>query len=289
VQAPGSGRLLVVGTPIGNLEDLSPRAVKAFAGADMIFCEDTRRTRKLLSAIGVSAPRLLRLDQHNEAAMTATVIDAILDGATAVLVTDAGMPTISDPGDRVVRSVAGAGLPVDVVPGPTAASAALALSGLPASNYRFAGFLPRKGRPRADALTALAQERSTAVIYESPSRVARTVAELSETCGAERQVVLARELTKVHQEVWRGTLENASRRLEEPGYAVRGEWVIVLAGAEAHTPAGDNPGPGDEAIAGALTSAQQQGLDTRASIARVAKELNVPKRRVYDIAVRLKG
>jgi 16S rRNA (cytidine1402-2'-O)-methyltransferase len=278
------GRLVVVGTPIGNLEDLSPRAVKAFAAADVIFCEDTRRTRRLLSAAGVPAPRLVRLDQHNESGMAAAVTEAVSNGGTVLLVTDAGMPTISDPGDRVVRAVAEDGLTVDVIPGPTAASAALALSGLPASTYRFAGFLPRKGRERTDALATLAEEVSTTVIYESPNRVARTIADLCRACGSRRHVVIARELTKVHQEVWRGALSAAVTRLADPDYQPRGEWVIVLAGAQATSPGAID----DETITAALEAAISDGLDTRTAVSRAAKELGVPKRRVYDIALGLK-
>lgn len=278
------GQLVVVGTPIGNLDDLSPRAHRAFAAADVILCEDTRRTRKLLSAVDIPAPRLLRLDQHNEAGMAATVIDAVRGGATVLLVTDAGMPTISDPGDRLVRAVAGAGLSVDVVPGPTAASAALALSGLPASAHRFAGFLPRKGRVRSEVLSDLAGEKATTVIYEAPSRVAGTVADLCDACGADREVVVARELTKLHQEVWRGRLEEISHRLGEPGYEPRGEWVIVLAGA----PQVDSGEPGDEEIAAALVAAGEGGWDSRSAVAYVARQLKVPKRRVYAVAVALR-
>jgi 16S rRNA (cytidine1402-2'-O)-methyltransferase len=275
---------MVVGTPIGNLDDLSPRAHKAFAAAGVIFCEDTRRTRKLLSAIGVPAPRLVRLDRHNEAGMASAVINAISQGATVLLVTDAGMPTISDPGDRVVRAVTGAGLPVDVVPGPTAASAALALSGLPASTYRFAGFLPRKGRERAGALAAVARDRSTTVIYEAPNRVARTVADLCEACGAGREAVVAKEITKLHQEVWRGSLGEAAARLADPTYEPRGEWVIVVAGA----PDAGSAEVGDDAIAGALQAAINDGMDRRGAVARVAETLGVPKRRAYEIALALK-
>ena len=145
------GRLVLVGTPIGNLEDLSPRAVKALGAADVIFCEDTRRTRALLSAMHIRAPRLVRLDQHNEERLTQPVTDAVAGGEISVLVSDARMPTISDPGFKVVSAVAAAGLKVEVIPGPSAVSAALALSGLPASEYRFVGFLPRSGPERVQA------------------------------------------------------------------------------------------------------------------------------------------
>src|SRR5579862_7591998 len=150
------GRLVVVGTPIGNLEDMSPRGVRALREATAIYCEDTRRTRALLSALGVPAPRLARLDAHTELSVAARAADEIEAGEVVALVSDAGMPCISDPGFLLVKEVAGRGLPTEVVPGPSSVSAALALSGLPASQYRFYGFLPRKGGDRAAALAAIA-------------------------------------------------------------------------------------------------------------------------------------
>ncbi len=276
-----TGRLVLVGTPIGNLDDLSPRTVKALAAADVIYCEDTRRTRKLLAAVQVPAPRLVRLDQHNEGEMASRVVDTVEAGGTAVLVTDAGMPVVSDPGSLVVRAVADAGLSVEVVPGPTAVATALALSGLPGSRYRFAGFLPRKGRDRSEVLAALAHERETSVLYESPHRVARTVADLCAVCGPDRFLAAARELTKVHEEVWRGNLADAVAWLESATEAPRGEWVLVLAGAP------DRPAAtvSDDEIAAALSARVEAGVDRRQAVAAVAVELGLPKRRVYAVSV----
>jgi 16S rRNA (cytidine1402-2'-O)-methyltransferase len=276
-----SGRLVLVGTPIGNLDDLSPRAVKTLAAANSIYCEDTRRTRKLLAAIEVPAPRLLRLDQHNEAQMANHVVASVEAGLTAVLVTDAGMPGVSDPGSSVVRAVAAAGLPVEVVPGPTAVATALALSGFPASRYRFAGFLPRKGRERSELVAALAHEKDTSVLYESPHRVARTLSDLCQACGADRHVVAARELTKLHEEVWRGTLGEAVEWLGAATEAPRGEWVLVLAGASGR------PGAevGDDEIATALAARRAAGSDRRQAVAAVAAEFGLPRRRVYEVSV----
>ncbi len=276
-----TGRLVLVGTPIGNLDDLSARTVKALAAADVIYCEDTRRARKLLAAVQVPAPRLVRLDQHNEGEMASRVVDAVQGGVTAVLVTDAGMPVVSDPGSLVVRAVADARLPVEVVPGPTAVATALALSGLPGSRYRFAGFLPRKGRDRSEVMAALARERETSVLYESPHRVARTVSDLHAACGPDRYVVAARELTKVHEEVWRGNLGDAVAWLESATEAPRGEWVLVLAGAP------DRPAAAvsDEEIAEALSARVEAGADRRHAVVEVAAELGLPKRRVYAVSV----
>lgn len=278
-----SGRLVVVGTPIGNLEDISPRAVRALREAAVIYCEDTRRTRKLLSALGIPTTTLKRLDRHTEAAAVGPAVEAIRAGTVAALVTDAGMPTISDPGTILVKGVADAGLPTEVVPGPCAVSAALALSGLPAAQYRFLGFLPRKGRERKDALSAVASEPATVVIYESPNRVAATVADLAQACGPERPVAATRELTKLHEEVWRGSLAQAVEWLasaDEP----RGEWVLVVG----PRPAEEAPAAGEEAIAEALRVRLAAGLERRDAVAEVAAELRVPKRTVYDCALALK-
>jgi 16S rRNA (cytidine1402-2'-O)-methyltransferase len=283
--AASSGRLVVVGTPIGNLEDLSPRALDALRSAGVMFCEDTRRTRKLLSAMAVPAPRLVRLDGHNEAAMAAAVVEHIDKGAVAVVVTDAGMPTISDPGHLIVRAVAEAGFEVDVVPGPCAVSAALALSGLPASEYRFRGFLPRKGQDRVGALRAISEEVVTTVVYESPHRVVRTVGDLLEGGGPDRAVALAREITKLHQEVWRGTLAGAAAWLDGLSQAPRGEWVIVVGGRAASA----EPVNATAADVGARLAAKLAGgADRRQAVAEVAAELDVPKRLVYDVALSLK-
>jgi 16S rRNA (cytidine1402-2'-O)-methyltransferase len=280
-----SGRLVLVGTPIGNLDDISPRAVKALAAADVIFCEDTRRARKLLSALGVPAPRLVRLDRHNEDHAAESVLDAVTDGSIAVLVTDAGMPTVSDPGSGVVARLSGEGLPVEVVPGPTAVSAALALSGLPASRYRFVGFLDRKGRARSEQIASLAAEKETAVIYESPHRVARTVADLQAACGAERQFVAAREMTKLHEEVWRGTLGEAAEWLAGFGDRLLGEWVLVLGGSPEGPVRPDASAASAGEIEAALRARIAAGSSKKDAVAAVSNELGVARRQVYEISV----
>lgn len=279
-----SGRLVVVGTPIGNLEDISPRAVRALREAGAIYCEDTRRTRKLLSALGIPTPRMVRLDRHTEGAMVQGAVEAIRAGTTVALVSDAGMPTISDPGSDLVKGVTGAGLPAEVVPGPSAVSAALALSGLPASQYRFAGFLPRKGRARKEVLVSLAAEAATVVIYEAPNRVAATVSDLLAACGPARELAAARELTKVHEEVWRGTLADASAWLSGAGEP-RGEWVLVLG------PRPDEPAhlADDDEIADVLRRKLAAGADRKQAVAEASTELRVARRQVYEVALALKG
>jgi len=269
----------VVATPIGNLGDLSPRAVEALAAADVIACEDTRRTRQLLSHAGVKAKVLIAVHAHNEASQVRAIMDHLRRGRRVALVSDAGTPGISDPGQRVVAAVADGGYPVVAVPGPSAAITALVASGLPSDRFVFEGFLPRKGRDRAERLALIATERRTTVIYEAPNRLRRTVEDLLEACGPSRRMTLARELTKLHEEVWRGSLAAAAERVATT--EARGEQVVVLGGAPAPVVAGDND------IEMALRARYDAGDDKRAALPAVAAELHVPKRRVYDVAVRL--
>jgi 16S rRNA (cytidine1402-2'-O)-methyltransferase len=288
-----SGHLDLVGTPIGNLGDISVRAQAALAGADVIFCEDTRRTRKLLSALEIPAPRLVRLDQNNEADLLDRVVQTVESGAAAVLVSDAGMPTISDPGTAVVRACAQAGIDVRVIPGPTAVSAALALSGLPASRFRFEGFLARKGRDRAAQLESIALGQMTTVVYEAPHRVARTVADLAGACGADRPVALVREVTKLHEQVWRGPLGEAAERLRTAPDPPRGEWVLVIGAGPVNSARSGHPDQAhpvastvsDADILGALRARMSDGVDRRHAVADVASRLRVQKRRVYNLSV----
>lgn len=280
-----AGRLSLVGTPIGNLEDISARAVRVLGEADVVYCEDTRRTRKLFSALGIAAPRLVRLDRHNEAAMAPAVIAAVRAGKRAVLVSDAGMPTVSDPGQILVREVALSGHPAEVIPGPCAVSAAIAVSGIPATQYHFAGFLPRKGKDRSAALAALAASGVAVVIYEAANRVAKTVSDLAGAFGADREVAAVRELTKLYEEVWRGSLGGAVEWLGGEVSEPRGEWVLVVGPPAGNGAQGEC---GDDDIAAALEDAVAAGTDRRGAVSQVAEALSVPKRRVYDLALALK-
>jgi 16S rRNA (cytidine1402-2'-O)-methyltransferase len=279
-----SGRLVVVGTPIGNLGDLSRRAIDALAAADVIACEDTRVTRKLLSHAGIPAKRLVAVHEHNEASMAGRLVQLVQEGATVALVSDAGLPGISDPGERVVRAAANAGVSVEVVPGPSAALAALVVSGLPADRFCFEGFLPRKGGERGTRLASIAAERRSVVLFESPHRVRSTVAELAAVCGPDRPVAVARELTKLHEEVWRGTLGGAVAWLEQT--EPRGEYALVVGGL----PVGRRAArPAEADVEAALAERLAAGDDRRAAVAGVASSLGVPKREVYDAAVRLRA
>jgi 16S rRNA (cytidine1402-2'-O)-methyltransferase len=271
-----TGRLVLVGTPIGNLADLSPRAVEVLGTADLVVCEDTRRTGRLLQAAGVTAKKLLAAHDHNEVAQIGGVLERLRAGETVAIVSDAGMPGISDPGERMVRAAAEAGIEVVVVPGPSAAIAALVASGLPTGRFAFEGFLPRSGSGRTERLAALVGERRTIVLYEAPHRLARTIADLASVLGGDRRVAFGRELTKLHEEVWRGTLDEAVARVEavEP----RGEHVLVVDGAPAAETATDDQ------LTAAVLRMIDDGLSTRDAVAEVAQTYDVSKRRVYDLA-----
>jgi 16S rRNA (cytidine1402-2'-O)-methyltransferase len=278
-----TGKLVLVGTPLGNASDLSPRAASAIATADVVACEDTRHTRKLLAVAGIDpVGKLISLHQHNEQARAQLVVERLRAGLTVALVTDAGMPAVSDPGERVVRAVLDAGLAVEVVPGPTAATTALALSGLPTERFCFEAFLPRKGRERQERLGVVAAESRTTVLYEAPHRLAETVADLREVCRDDaRRIVIARELTKMFEEVWRGSLAEAVAYVTE--VAPRGEYTLVLEGAAPKPPATT------EDVAAAVSRHLAGGLSRKDAAAAVAAELGVPKRVAYDAANAAKG
>jgi 16S rRNA (cytidine1402-2'-O)-methyltransferase len=280
--AGGAGALVVVGTPIGNLGDLSPRAVSALASADVIYAEDTRHSRKLLSHAGISGVPLRSLHEHNEADRVDGVVAAVAAGRTVALVSDAGMPAVSDPGARVAAAVGAAGLTVTVVPGPSAVLAALVSSGLATDRFCFEGFLPRSGRDRAGRLAALAGEPRTSVLFEAPGRVAATLVDLAAVCGGDRRVAVARELTKLHEEVWRGTLEDAAAWAAD---GLRGEVVLVLAGA----PEAEEAEVPESVLAAEVTAALAAGARTRGAVDDVAARHGVPRRRVYELALRLRA
>ena len=272
------GVLVLVGTPIGNLGDLSPRAVEALAAADAICCEDTRRTGRLLQHAGVERKgALMMVNEHTEAREVDGVLARLARGERVAVVSDAGMPGISDPGERLVRAAVDAGHVVEVVPGPSAALAALVASGLPTGRFVFEGFLPRKGSGRTERLAAVAAERRTVVLYEAPHRLPRTLADLASVCGDDRQVAVARELTKLHEDVWRGTLgEAAAWAVERPP---RGELVVVIDRAPGAPP------PDDDALVDALSVELAAGSSARDAARAVAARLGVPRRHAYDLAV----
>lgn len=270
--------LWLVATPIGNLEDLSPRASAVLRAATVICCEDTRHSGSLLKRIGASPERLIVANEHTEHDAIEGVLSILGGGAVVAFISDAGTPAISDPGERMVRAAIGAGYPVHATPGPAAFVMAATLSGLPTSRIAFDGFLPRSGAERRERLTEVARERRTTVLYEAPHRLERTLVDLAEACGDDRQVVVARELTKLHEEFWRGSLGESvlHARAVEP----RGEYVLILA-----PHATEEIDITDTMIREELTNRTSRGLTKRDAIDEVTAALGVSRKRVYTLAV----
>ena len=230
IVAGGAGRLDVIATPIGNIGDLSPRAVASLTAADLVLAEDTRRTATLLGACGVSRP-LLSLHDHNEGSRVEALLGRLRQGAVLALVSDAGTPLLSDPGFLLVRAVVAAGFEVRSIPGPSAVTAALAVAALPTDRFVFEGFLPARPGERAAALARLAQEPRTLVLFEAPHRIAETLQQLAVAFGDGRAAVVARELTKLHESLYRGTLAELARQAAQDADMARGEITLVIAGA----------------------------------------------------------
>ncbi|MBU6469706.1 MAG: 16S rRNA (cytidine(1402)-2'-O)-methyltransferase [Gammaproteobacteria bacterium] len=263
----GAGVLYVVATPIGNLEDLSPRAQRVMAAVQLIAAEDTRHTRALLAHFGLRTP-LLALHDHNEAECTPRVLARLLAGESVALVSDAGTPLISDPGFNLVRAARTTGVTVSPIPGPSALIAALSVSGLPTERFVFEGFLPTRSAARRARLTELAAEARTLVFYEAVHRVQESLADMAQTLGAERAAVIARELTKVHETVSSGTLSELATRLAADAAAPKGEAVVLVAGA---------------------VQAQSRGADIEAQ--RVLRILlaELPVKQAAELAARIGG
>lgn len=233
-----TGRLAVIATPIGNLGDLSPRAREALAGAAVIAAEDTRHTGQLLAHFGISRP-LLSLHDHNEAARVAELLQRLQAGEVVALVSDAGTPLLSDPGLLLVRAAVAAGIPVVSVPGPSAITAALSIAGLSARRFAFEGFLPVRGGERRTALAALESESRTLIFFEAPHRLAATLDDMATAFGASRPAVIARELSKLHESVYRGTLAQLIEQLQQDQNLARGEIVLLVEGIAPRQEAGD--------------------------------------------------
>ena len=266
-----TGTLYVVATPIGNLEDLTPRAARVLTEVALIAAEDTRQTRKLLSRLGVST-RTVSYNEHNARQRTPALLDALREGDVA-LVTDAGSPGVSDPGAWLVAEAARAGFTVVSVPGPSAVTAALAVSGLPADTFHFLGFLSRTARARRAALTEASSLHATLVLFEAPHRLRAALDDIAETLG-DRRVAVCREMTKVHEEVFRGTVREAIAYFDTP----RGEFTLVIEGAG--EPPKVAPVPA-ERIAEAMAAARASGLRRRDAAIRVSSELGVSRRVAY--------
>lgn len=234
------GRLQVVATPIGNLADVTARAREALAAADVIAAEDTRHTAVLLQALGIAKP-LVSLHQHNESQRAGVLLERLAQGETVALVSDAGTPLLSDPGYELVRRAAAAGFEVTVIPGVSAITAALAVAGLPTDRFCFEGFLPARAGERRAALAALAHEPRTLVFFEAPHRIAATLADMASELGSGRDAVVARELTKAHETLYRGTLAELAQRARDDANIARGEITLVVHGAAAADTGVDEP------------------------------------------------
>ena len=270
----GRGRLVLCGTPIGNLDDASPRLAAALKSADVIACEEAQRTRKLLTHFGVAAPKLVIYNDGNEARVAASLVKEVAAGRTVALVSSAGMPGLADPGYRLVRACIDAGLEVDVVPGPTAVVSALVISGLPTDRFTFEGWLPKKAGERRERIAELVGEPRTLVFYCSPHRVEVDLNSLAEGLG-DRQAALVRELTKLHQEVRRGSLsELAAGLAEDPP---RGEMVLVI---EAAPERAETPGAAE--LARRARKLMDEGVPRKEALTEVAKAAGVPRRAVFD-------
>ncbi len=273
------GVLYLVATPIGNLEDITLRALRVLREADLIACEDTRQTRKLLEHYGISRS-LVSYHEHNERRRAGELLARLKAGASVALVSDAGTPLISDPGYRLVEAARDTGIAVVPVPGPSAVVAALTASGLPAEAFHFAGFLPAKRSERLRTLASLRNEPATLVFYEAPHRILETLADLEETFGP-RRMVLARELTKVHEEFLRGTATQIRQALSGRP-SLRGEITLVVEGA----PPGARAPASEAELLEAVLRFEQQGLSRKEAIKAAARELGLPKRTVYQLVER---
>lgn len=272
-----TGVLVLAGTPIGDPADASPRLRDELAAADIVAAEDTRRLRRLVAALGAElGGRVVSYFEGNEAARTAELVQALVDGSRVLVVTDAGMPSVSDPGYRLVAAAVEAAVPVTAVPGPSAAITALAISGLPVDRFCFEGFPPRRAGERSRAFAALATEPRTMVFFESRHRVAATLSAMAEAFGADRRVAVCRELTKTHEEVRRGALAEVCAWAAETGPL--GEITIVVEGARAEPSSGLTL----EEAAARVATMVSEGVDRKQAIIDVARASGLRKRDVYN-------
>ena len=268
--------LYVVGTPIGNLEDLSPRAARVLRSVALVAAEDTRVTRRLLAHLD-ARPKLLSFNEHNWRERLGPVLQAFQDGDVA-LVSDAGMPAISDPGRELVSACAANGIRIESVPGPSAVTTALAVSGLPAGSFLFLGFLPRRGHERREKLEAAGSIPHTIVMFEAPHRVRTTLQDIHSIFG-DRSMAVCRELTKLHEEVFRGTAAEALLHFEAP----RGEFVLLLAGAEAAVSPGGSQAASDDEIRACLQKLRDGGVRGRDAAESAAARFGISRNRAYRL------
>ena len=274
-----SGMLYLVPTPIGNLGDISVRCRETLEAADFIAAEDTRVTLKLLNHLGIKKS-LVSYYEHNKATQGSRIVERILAGETCALVSDAGSPAISDPGEDLVRQCAAAGIPVCAIPGPCAAITALSISGQATGRFCFEGFLSTAKKSRREHLDALKKEQRTMIFYEAPHKLLTTLTDLREVFGGDRPISLCRELTKLHEEVVRTTLAEAVTRYTET--PPKGEFVLIVAGA----PAEQQEAPSETDAAARVSQLVAEGVSRKDAVKQAAKELGLPKNVVYDIALK---
>jgi len=272
---PPSGTLYLVATPIGNVEDLSPRARRLLGEVDRVAAEDTRHTGRLLKRLEIDA-RMVSLHQHNEAERSAEILGWLAAGEQVALVSDAGTPLVSDPGGRLVRAVREAGHCVVPIPGPSAVLAALTGSGLPWERFTFLGFIPRKGEARSSTLERIAGSEETTVMFESPERTARLLTDLLALCEPDREVAVARELTKLHEEFRVGTLADLADYHEREG--IRGEVTVVVAPAPA-----DREAPASQDLEEAAARLLDGGMRPSAAAKEIVARFGVPRNEAYQL------
>ena len=276
---PNPGKVVLVSTPIGNLGDISLRAIETLRTSDWIYAEDTRHSAGLLQALGISATgRMRSLHAHNEEQKSAEVVHLVLAGAVVAFVSDAGTPGISDPAERLVRACIAAGVRVEMVPGANALLPALVLSGLAVTPFVYMGFLERKGEARARQLAMIAASSATSVLYESPKRLAATLQDLADTCGASRQAAVARELTKLFEQIERGTLDSLMQAIEDKRLPERGECVIVVAPTAGEDSCGDD----SQAIDDEIRELSQSGMRSRDLADAITAKFGVTRRDAYE-------
>ena len=274
-----SAMLYLVPTPIGNLGDISLRCRETLENADFIAAEDTRVTLKLLNHLGIKK-NLVSYYEHNKATQGSRIVERILAGETCALVSDAGSPAISDPGEDLVKQCAAAGIPVCAIPGPCAAITALSISGQATGRFCFEGFLSTAKKSRREHLDALKKEQRTMIFYEAPHKLLTTLTDLREVFGGDRPISLCRELTKLHEEVVRTTLAEAVTRYTET--PPKGEFVLIVAGA----PAEQQEAPSETDAAARVSQLMAEGVSRKDAVKQAAKELGLPKNVVYDIALK---
>jgi len=279
--APG---LYIVATPIGNLEDITLRALRVLRQADLIACEDTRHTQKLLNHFEIKTPTQ-SYHQHNEAARAQELVNRVASGGRVALVSDAGMPGISDPGEHVIHAAVERGLNVVAIPGPSALVTALVASGLPAQRFRFIGFLPARSGERRSILESLASVTETLVFYEAPHRIADMLRDLEETFGSVREVVIARELTKVHEEFVRGSASKVSAELARRGLT-KGEITVIVAG---RSPRDEKQGSKTSLVKRIAELMTSDSLEEKDALKHVAREFGLSKSEAYREWQRRKG